>query len=127
LYKDFELGVNYNHAQFEFDQARDPSFIAGFNTPKHRIKGSFGNEKLFKNFGFNVNARWSSEYLWQSSFADGTIPEVTVFDAQVTYGIPALKSVLKLSAANIGGDDYLQVIGAGRIGQQYLVSWTINP
>ena len=127
LYKDFELGVNYNHAQFEFDQARDPSFIAGFNTPKHRIKGSFGNEKLFKNFGFNVNARWSSEYLWQSSFADGTIPEVTVFDAQITYGIPLLKSVLKLSASNIGGDDYLQVIGAGRIGQQYLVSWTINP
>jgi outer membrane receptor protein involved in Fe transport len=127
LFKDFELGVNYNHAQFEFDQERDPSFIAGFNTPKHRVKGSFGNEKLFKNFGFNVNARWSNEYLWQSSFADGTIPEVTVFDAQITYGIPVLKSVLKLSASNIGGDDYLQVIGAGRIGQQYLVSWTINP
>ena len=127
VYKDFELGVNYNHAQFEFDQERDPSFIAGFNTPKHRVKGSFGNEKLFKNFGFNVNARWSSEYLWQSSFADGTIPEVTVFDAQISYGIPVLKSVLKVSASNIGGDDYLQVIGAGRIGQQYLVSWTINP
>ena len=127
VYKDFELGVNYNHAQFEFDQERDPSFIAGFNTPKHRVKGSFGNEKLFKNFGFNINARWSNEYLWQSSFADGTIPETTVFDAQITYGIPAIKSVIKLSGANIGGDDYLQVIGAGRIGQMYLVSWTINP
>jgi hypothetical protein len=127
VYKDFELGVNYNHAQFEFDQERDPSFIAGFNTPKHRVKGSFGNEKLFKNFGFNVNARWSSEYLWQSSFADGTIPETTVFDAQITYGIPSIKSVVKLSGSNIGGDDYLQVIGAGRIGQMYLVSWTINP
>ncbi len=127
VYKDFELGVNYNHAQFEFDQERDPSFIAGFNTPKHRVKGSFGNEKLFKNFGFNVNARWSSEYLWQSSFADGTIPETTVFDAQITYGIPSIKSVVKLSGSNIGGDDYLQVIGAGRIGQMYLISWTINP
>ncbi len=127
VYKDFELGVNYNHAQFEFDQERDPSFIAGFNTPKHRVKGSIGNEKLFKNFGFNINARWSSEYLWQSSFADGTIPAVTVFDAQISYSIPAIKSVIKLSGANIGGDDYLQVIGAGRIGQVYLVSWTINP
>lgn len=127
VYKNFELAVNYNHAQFEFDQAKDPSFIAGFNTPKHRVKASLGNEKLFKNFGFNVNARWSSEYLWQSSFADGTIPEVTVFDAQVMYSIPALKSVLKISGSNIGADDYLQVIGAGRIGQMYLVSWTINP
>jgi outer membrane receptor protein involved in Fe transport len=127
VYKDFELGVNYNHAQFDFDQAKDPSFIAGFNTPRHRVKGSFGNAKLFKNFGFNVNARWSDEYIWQSSFADGTIPAVTVFDAQISYAIPTLKSVIKFSGSNIGGKDYLQVIGAGRIGQMYLVSLTINP
>ncbi len=127
VYKDFELGINYNHAQFDFDQAKDPSFIAGFNTPKHRIKGSFGNPKLFKNFGFNVNARWSDEYMWQSSFADGTIPAITVFDAQISYAIPSLKSVVKFSGSNIGGKDYLQVIGAGRIGQMYLVSLTINP
>ncbi|WP_445453045.1 TonB-dependent receptor [Flavobacterium sp. 25HG05S-40] len=127
VYKNFELGVNYNHAQFEFDQAKDPSFIAGFNTPKHRVKASLGNDKLFKNFGFNVNARWSDEYLWQSSFADGVIPSITVFDAQISYKIPAIKSVIKLSAANIGGGDYLQVVGAGRIGQQYLASLTINP
>jgi hypothetical protein len=124
---DFELGVNYNHAQFEFDQAKDPSFIAGFNTPKHRVKASFGNQKLFENFGFNLNARWSDEYLWQSSFADGMIPSVTVFDAQMNYAVPAIKSVFKVSASNLFGNDYLQVVGAGRIGQQYLVSWIINP
>ena len=127
IFGDYELGANYNFAEFEFDQAKDPAFIAGFNTPKHRVKASIGNSKLFKNFGFNFNARWSSEYLWQSSFADGMIPEVTVFDAQVNYSIPKLKSVVKLSAANLFGDDYLQVIGAGRIGQQFLVSWTVNP
>ncbi|MFT7396418.1 MAG: outer membrane cobalamin receptor, partial [Flavobacterium sp.] len=55
VYKDFEVGVNYNYAEFKFDQAKDPSFEAGFNTPKHRVKASFGNEKLFKNFGFNVS------------------------------------------------------------------------
>lgn len=127
IYKDFEFGVNYNHAQFEFDQAKDPTFIAGFNTPKHRVKASLGNTNLFKNFGFNLNARWSSEYLWQSSFADGMIPEVTVFDAQASYAIPSLKSSIKISASNLFGNDYLQVIGAGRIGQQYLISWTVNP
>ena len=127
IFGNFELGANYNHAQFDFDQSKDPAFIAGFNTPKHRIKGSFGNNDLFKNFGFNFNARWSSEYLWQSSFADGMIPEVTVFDAQINYRLPKLKSVIKLSAANLLGNDYLQVIGAGRIGQQFLASLTINP
>ena len=125
--KDFEIGVNYNYAEFKFDQEKDPSFIPGFNTPKHRIKGSFGNPKLFKNFGFNTNVRWSTSYLWQSSFADGIVPEVTVFDAQINYVARSLGSVFKLGATNIGGKDYIQVIGAGSIGQQWFASWTINP
>ncbi|WP_316634954.1 TonB-dependent receptor domain-containing protein [uncultured Flavobacterium sp.] len=124
---DFELGLNYNYAQFDFDQAKDPSFEAGFNTPKHRIKASIGNDKLFKNFGFNVSGRWNSEYMWQSSFADGLIKSATVIDAQINYAVPVLKSVFKLGAANIGGKEYTQVIGSGSIGQQYFASWTINP
>ncbi|MDY0990362.1 TonB-dependent receptor [Flavobacterium sp. CFBP9031] len=127
IISNFELGVSYNYAQFDFDQAKDPSFEPGFNTPKHRIKMSIGNDKLFKNFGFNVSGRWNSEYLWQAGFADGIIKEATVIDAQINYGIPKLKSVVKLGAANIGGKEYYQVIGAGLIGQQYFASWTINP
>ncbi len=127
IYKDFEFGANYNFAEFDFDQAQDPSFEAGFNTPKHRVKASIGNEKLFKNFGFNVNARWNSEYLYQSSFADGMIEEATVIDAQINYTIPSLKSVLKIGAANLGGPEYRQILGAGAIGSQYFASITINP
>jgi len=127
VYRDFEVGVNYNYAEFKFDQEKDPSFEAGFNTPKHRVKASFGNEKLFKNFGFNVSGRWNSEYLWQSTMVDGMIDAATVIDAQVNYNIPALKSTLKIGAANIGGKEYAQVLGAGLIGQQYFASWTINP
>ena len=127
VYKNFELGGSYNYSQMDFDQSTDPSFEAGFNTPKHRAKASFGNDKLFKNFGFNTNVRWNSEYLWQSSFIDGMIPENVVFDAQINYAIPFLKSVLKVGGANLGGKDYIQVLGAGAIGQQYYASWTINP
>lgn len=127
VYKDFELGVNYNYAQFDFNQADDPSFVAGFNTPKHRIKASLGNAKVIKNLGFNVNVRWNTEYLWQSSFGDGMIPENTVLDAQINYAFPKLKSVFKVGATNLFGSDYLQVIGAGAIGQQWFLSWTINP
>ncbi len=127
VYKDFEVGVNYNYAEFNFDQSQDPSFEAGFNTPKHRVKASFGNEKLFDNFGFNVSGRWNSEYLWQSTMVDGIIKSATVIDAQVNYNMPKLKSTLKIGAANIGGKEYIQVLGAGSIGQQYFASWTINP
>jgi outer membrane cobalamin receptor len=127
VYKSFEVSANYNYAQFDFDQAKDPSFEAGFNTPKHRVKGSISNDNLFKNFGFNVSARWSDEYMWESSFADGMIDEVTVIDAQISYGIPSLKSVFKIGATNLGGKEYRQLLGPGLIGQQYFVSLTINP
>ena len=127
VYKDFELSANYNYAEYTFDQAKDPSFIPSFNTPKHRVKASLGNQKLFKNFGFNTNVRWNTEYLWQSSFADGMVPENVVFDAQINYAIPKLKSVLKVGANNLFGEDYIQVIGAGAIGQQWFASITINP
>jgi TonB dependent receptor/CarboxypepD_reg-like domain/TonB-dependent Receptor Plug Domain len=123
----FELGASYNYSQVNFDQASDPSFEVGFNTPKQRVKVNFGNDKLFKNFGFNTNVRWNSEYLWQSSFIDGMVPENVVFDAQINYIARKIGSVFKLGGANLGGKDYIQVLGAGAIGRQIYASWTINP
>jgi hypothetical protein len=52
VYQDFELGVNYNYAEFNFDQAKETSFEAGFN--ETQSESIIRNEKLFKNFGFNV-------------------------------------------------------------------------
>ncbi len=127
IYKNFEFSGNYNFSDFDFDQDEDPNFEASFNTPKHRVKGTLSNDKLFGNLGLSVSARWNSEYLWESSFADGMIDEATVIDVQANYNIKSLKSILKVGATNIGGKEYGQVIGAGLIGQQYFVSLTITP
>ena len=127
IYKNFELSGNYNYSAFDFDQAEDPNFESSFNTPKHRVKGSLSNDKLIGNLGLSVSARWNSEYLWESSFADGMIDEATVIDVQANYTIKSLKSILKVGATNIGGKEYGQVIGSGLIGQQYFVSLTITP
>jgi outer membrane receptor for monomeric catechols len=127
LPRNFEVSANYNYAQFDFDQAKDPSFEAGFNTPKHRVKASFSNDNLFKNFGFNISGRWSDEYYWESTFADGMIDAVTVIDAQISYGLPKLNSVIKMGATNLGGREYRQLVGPGLIGQQYFLSLTIKP
>jgi len=127
VFSDYELSANYNYAGFIYDDANDPGFETSFNTPKHRVKASIGNPRLFKNFGFNTNVRWNTAYTWQSSFVDGDVPENTVVDAQITYGIPSMKSVFKLGANNLLGKDYIQVVGAGAIGQLWYASWTINP
>ena len=72
-------------------------------------------------------AKEYTQILKQSSFGDGVIKENTVLDAQVNYALPKWKTVLKVGASNLFGEDYTQVIGAGAIGQQWFASITINP
>jgi iron complex outermembrane recepter protein len=122
----FDLGINYTYAKFDFDQEANPDFEAGFNTPEHKLKLQFGKTNLFKNFGFNFNARWQDEFRWESTFIDGTIEERVVLDAQINYAVPSWKSVFKLGGANLTGQEYLSAPGVGAIGSQYYLSWTIN-
>lgn len=127
MFGNYDVGLNYTLAKFDFDQTSDPDYEAGFNTPEHKVKVSFGNTELFENFGFNVNVRWSDEFLWQSSFVDAMVDARTVVDAQINYSVPSFKSTFKIGAANLGGKEYYSAPGVGKIGSQYFVSWTINP
>ena len=122
----FNLGVNYTLAKLDFNQEEDPDFLVGFNTPEHKVKLSFGHTNLFENFGFNLNARYSTEYLWQASIANAFVKERTVFDAQINYTVPKIKSTFKIGGSNIGGDEYQSAPGAGNVGSQFYVSWVIN-
>lgn len=126
IFNGFNFGLNYTFAKFDFDESSDPDFEAGFNTPEHKVKLQFGKTNLFKNFGFNINARWQDEYRWESTFVDGTIKARTILDAQINYGVPSIKSVFKLGGANLTGQEYLSAPGIGAIGSQYYISWTIN-
>jgi outer membrane receptor protein involved in Fe transport len=124
--EDFDFGFNYTFSAFEFDKSSDPDFEAGFNTPKHKFKAYLGAENLTDNIGFNINYRWSDSYLWQASFADGTVPSYSVVDMQVNYTVPDSKTVLKLGAANLFNEEYFSAIGTGNVGAQYYISLMFN-
>lgn len=128
VFNDFDLGVNYTFAKFDFDQSTDPDFEAGFNTPEHKVKVQFGKQEVFKNVGFSVNARWQDEFFWQSQFVDGIVDARFVLDAQVNYklNLPGINSLFKLGAANLTGKEYFSAPGVGAIGSQYYISWVIN-
>ena len=84
------------------------------------------SQKLFKNFGFSVDARWRDQFLWESSIANAVMPEATVIDAQLNYTVPSIKSTFKIGGTNLGGDEYQSAVGTGNIGSMYYISWTIN-
>nr|WP_299072290.1 TonB-dependent receptor [uncultured Allomuricauda sp.] len=122
----FDLEGSYTYTKLDFDRSTDPDLQLNFNTPEHKFKASFGNTELFKNFGFNVNYRFSDDYFWEATFGQGVVPEFHVVDAQINYSVPSIKSTFKLGGNNLLGDEYFTAIGTGFIGSMYYLSWTIN-
>ena len=126
VFGNFDLSGNYTYTKEDFDKEKYPDFRTNFNTPEHKVKASFGNTSLFKNFGFNVAWRWSDDYFWQASFGDGDVPAFHTLDAQINLRVPSLKSTFKVGGTNLMGDEYFTAFGTGFIGSMYYVSWTIN-
>jgi len=124
--KKLNVGMSYTLAKFDFDQESDPNFSAGFNTPEHKFKFSLGSPNIIGNLGFNINVRWSDEYLWQSTIANTVIPQRTVGDAQINYSVPKIKSLFKMGGSNLGGKEYQSAPGSPFIGSQFFVSWVFN-
>ncbi len=100
--------------------------LTEFNTPEHKFNINFGNRKLTDNIGFNVTYRWQSAFDWQSSFAIGPVDSYNTLDAQVSYRMKPLKSVLKVGGSNILNDYYIQSLGGPDIGAIYYISITFD-
>jgi outer membrane receptor protein involved in Fe transport len=121
----YTIGGNYNWNVLNTEEAENQGFVFGFNTPEHKIVAKFGNRKLTDKLGFNLAYRWQSEFYWESSFGDGTIPAFATLDAQVSYKLP-FKTMLKVGGTNILNDYYIQSLGAPNVGAIYYVSLTFD-
>jgi iron complex outermembrane receptor protein len=128
LPRSFTIGGNYNWNVLI--KKPDPNkFLTEFNTPAHKFNVNFGNRKITDKLGFNVTYRWQTSFEWQSSFtipANGNVPAYSTTDAQVTYRLPAMKSVLKLGGSNIFNKMYIQSLGGPNIGAIYYISITFD-
>ncbi|MCO5238259.1 MAG: TonB-dependent receptor [Chitinophagaceae bacterium] len=103
-------------------------FVAGFNTPDHRINfgvahAGFGKDKRLV---FNLTGRWQSEFLWEADFATGTVPSFFTLDAMIGYRFPAIGSLVKLGATNVLNKYYMNGFGNPEIGGLYYVSFAYN-
>ncbi|MFN7838286.1 MAG: TonB-dependent receptor, partial [Bacteroidota bacterium] len=99
---------------------------AEFNTPEHKFNLGFGNRKLTDKIGFNVNYRYQNAFLWESTFAQGIVPEVGVVDAQVSYKLKNLKSMVKIGGSNLTNERYVLNYGGPTLGAVYYVSITFD-
>lgn len=125
LPKNFSIATNYSWNTLNKGDNIDGA-IFSFNTPEHKVNFTFSNRKLTDKLGFAVTWRWQDEFLWESSFANGMVPAYTTLDAQVSYRVPAMKSVVKLGGSNILNKYYIMSYGSPAIGAIYYVSVTFD-
>jgi hypothetical protein len=84
-YKDFEVGVNYNYAEFNFDQSQDPSL----KLDSIRLNTEcFGNENYLRTL-VSMLVEDITHLIYGIVMVDGMIDAATVIDAQINYGIPS--------------------------------------
>jgi len=124
--KGYVFNGNYNYAAFTSDPNLDEDFIPDFNTPNNRFNLSFSNREVFNNLGFNITYRWQEQFFWWNTFGQGNIPSFDTIDAQVSYKLESLKSIIKVGGTNMFGSDYRTNIGAPFIGQMYYLSITFD-
>jgi iron complex outermembrane receptor protein len=128
LPKNYTLGGNVTYATFNLQNAK-PEDIPAFNTPKYRTTVTFGNAKLTDNIGFNVAWRWQDAYDWTSTFNQmrpGRIDAFSIVDAQISYKILPIKSIIKIGGSNIFNNKVYQAYGSPSIGAIYYVSLTFD-
>ena len=110
----------YEYNKLVYTPEANSNFELSWNTPEHRVKFGF-DSKITDNISLGVNARYNTEYYYESSFIDATIDDNTVMDAKLTFNLPIIYSGLKIEVGgnNIGGQEYVSIPGSGNIGSLY--------
>lgn len=135
LPKGYTVGGNISYNTLNnLDELTESGFQPAFNTPDYRYVLNFANREVFENFGFALAYRWQGEFVWQSSFVAPSVsaqqlsvmPAFGTFDAQVSYKLKSLKSILKLGGSNLFGSGYRQAWGNPTVGTMYFVSLTFD-
>lgn len=135
LPKNYTIGGNVSYNTLSnLDELAETGFQPSFNTPDYRYVLNFANREVYKNLGFALAYRWQGEFVWQSSFVAPAVsasqmsvmPAFGTFDAQVSYKLKSIKSILKVGGSNLFSDGYRQAWGNPTVGTMYFVSLTFD-
>ena len=108
-------------------QDNDDPLTPGFNTPPFKLNMTLGNDKIGKNFGAQISWRYRSEFEWESSFVDGTVPDFNTFDFQVTVRMPRINSSIRIGGNNVLNNQQFNSFGGPEITAYYYMSFTFDP
>lgn len=124
LPKNYRLHGNVSWSDFNLLDA-DPNNIPAFNTPQWKTNIVFSNPTWADRWSYSLAWHWQSAFDWYGTFTSlspGKIPAYSLFDAQISYKIPTLKTTVKLGASNLFNNYVVQAYGSPAVGGIYYLS-----
>ena len=88
-----------------------------FNTPRHKFNLGLDGQLLDQALSYNLNYRWVERFLYESTFATGTVPTAQTLDAQLGYTLKSLHTTVQAGGTNLLDAPNLQVYGAPNYGR----------
>jgi hypothetical protein len=82
-----------------------------------------GKKKLV---GFNVSLHWQDVFNWDGELANGPVNAFSTIDAQVTYKLSSIRSVVRIGATNLTNHYYKNAFANPEIGGIYYVAFGYN-
>lgn len=119
------FAINATFANITQD-SNDP-LTPGFNTPPFKFNVTFGHRKISRNFGAQISWRSRTEFLWQSSFQDGTVAGFSTMDFQMTFKAPGIHSTFRFGGNNVFNRNQFNSFGGPQISAYYYLSFTYDP
>ena len=78
-----------------------PGTLSFFNTPRNKFNLGVDGQLFERKLSYNANFRRVDSYVFESTFATGTIPTAQVVDAQFGYAVPKLHTTVQVSGTNL--------------------------
>jgi iron complex outermembrane recepter protein len=126
LPKNYRAHFNATWSDFKILDA-NPNNIPAFNTPKWKTNFTLSNDRLTNHIGFGIAWHWQQAFDWYGTINElrpGKVEAYHLLDAQVSYRLTRLKSIVKLGANNLTNKYIVQAFGSPAIGGMYYVSLT---
>lgn len=138
LSQGYAINGNISNNKLNNFTASDEVQFAQFNTPAYRWNLGFTKRASNSSkIGFSVAFKHQDAFVWEAGFVQPSetgvpffsntiVPAINNLDAQVSYKVSSLKSLVKIGATNIGGTPYIQAYGSPAIGSMYYVGLTFD-
>lgn len=125
----YKIYTNYQFSDFQLTSISgkfsDLGFFSpAFNTPKNRINFGVAKRNTESKIGFDIAARYASEWTFISPIGKGYIPSLFTIDASVAYRWNNFN--FTLGASNLNRNEHRTIIGGPKVGSLYTLSMNYN-